>query len=293
MEQLIYLNGALVPRDRATISPFDHGFLYGYGLFETMRAYSGYIFRLEQHLRRLANAAAILGLPLGTIDLEEACYATLRANKLGDARIRLAISIGEGESTPDPPTLPDPTIFIVATGYVPPPPERYMNGFKAVVSSIRQNSLSPLSHLKSANYLNHVLARKEARAAGADEALLLNERDLLCEGSTSNVFLVKEDELVTPGEESGCLPGITRQTVIEIASALSITIVQKEVRLEEFLQADEAFITNSLLELMPLSEVDGKPLGGGAGVSVGGGTVQRLRRAYGELVRRELEGPLP
>jgi len=293
MEQIVYLNGTLMPGDRATISPFDHGFLYGYGLFETMRAYSGRIFRLEQHLRRLANAAETLSLPLSPVDLEEACYATLRANRLGDARIRLTISIGCGESAPDPPSLPDPTIFIVATGYVPPLLEKYGNGFKAVVSSIRQNSLSPLSRLKSANYLNHVLARKEARTSGADEALLLNGRGSLCEGSTSNLFLVKGDELVTPGEESGCLPGITRQTVIEIAPGLGITVVQREVRLEELLQADEAFVTNSLLELMPLTEVDGKPIGRKAGVSGEGGTVQRLRLAYGELVEREVAGPLP
>ena len=293
MEQLVYLNGALIPRHRATISPFDHGFLYGYGLFESMRAYSGHIFRLKQHLRRLANAAELLGLPLGTVDLAEACYTTLRANKLKDARIRLAISIGRGESIPDPPPLPEPTIFIIATGYVPLSPERYINGFKAVVSSIRQNSLSPLSRLKSANYLNHVIARGEARSAGADEALLLNERGSLSEGSTSNVFLVIGDELVTPGEESGCLPGITRQTVIEIAPTLGITVMQREVQLEELLQADEAFFTNSLLELMPLSEVDGKPIGGEAGVSGTGCIVQRLRSAYGELVDREVAGPGP
>ena len=162
-----------------------------------------------------------------------------------------------------------------------------------MVSSIRQNSLSPLSRLKSANYLNHVLARKEARTAGADEALLLNERGFLCEGSTSNVFLIQGDTLVTPGEESGCLPGITRQTVIEIASGLGIAVVQRDARLEELLQAEEAFITNSLLEIMRLAKVDGKPVGRGAGKSRGVATAQRLRRAYGELVEEEGAGPLP
>jgi len=291
MEQIVYLNGALIARDRATISPFDHGFLYGYGLFETMRAYSGHIFRLEQHLRRLATAAETISLPLGKVDLKEACYATLRANKLADARIRLTISIGCGAAAPDLPPLSQPTIFIVATGYNPPPPEKYENGYRAVISSIRQNSLSPLSRLKSASYLNQVLARKEARAAGADEAVLLNESGFLCEGSTSNVFLVKEEMLITPGIESGCLPGITRQTVIEIASAIGVTVVQREVRLDELYQADDAFITNSLLELMPLADIDGKPVGTGVGRM--GGTVQRLRGAYKELLEKEVAGPLP
>jgi len=292
MEQIVYLNGVLLPRDRATISPFDHGFLYGYGLFETMRAYSGRIFRLQHHLRRLRDAAEIIDLALGTIDLEQACYDTLRANKLGDARIRLTVSIGEGESAPDTPQLPDPTIFVAATGYSPPSPERYEGGYEAIISAIRQDSRSPLSRLKSANYLNNMLARREARAAGADEALLLNERGCLCEGSTSNVFLVKEDRLITPDEESGCLPGITRQTVLEIASALGIPAEQREVRPDELLQAGEAFVTNSLLELMPLGVVEGKPVGKKAVKGKDSGITRRLRRAYEELVAGQI-GPLP
>jgi branched-chain amino acid aminotransferase len=197
--------------------------------------------------------------------------------------------MGEGEGAPDPPSHPKPTVLIVATSYTPPPPETYQAGFKAVVSSIRQNSQSPLSRLKSANYLNNLLARREAKAAGGDEALLLNERGSLCEGSTSNVFLVKGNSLVTPSQESGCLPGITRQAVIEIAAGLGISIVQREVQLEELMQADEAFVTNSLLELMPLREVDGRSLGRGTEKERRGGVTERLMIAYGELVAGEVE----
>jgi len=292
MEQIVYLNGALLPRGQAKISPFDHGFLYGYALFETMRAYSGYIFRFQKHLDRLARSAELIGLPLGTFDLEKACYDTLRANNLGDARIRLTVSMGEGGNAPDPPPHPRPTVLVVATSYTPPSGETYRNGFKTVVSSIRQNSQSPLSHLKSANYLNNMLARKEAKVAGADEALLLNERGFLCEGSTSNVFLVTGNGLITPDEESGCLPGVTRQAVIELASELGISVVQREVQIEELLQADEAFVTNSLLELMPLVEVDGKPISGASEGERRGKVTERLMIGYGELVARGTK-PLP
>jgi branched-chain amino acid aminotransferase len=283
MEQIVYLNGSLVPRSQAKISPFDLGFLYGYALFETMRAYSGHIFRPGAHLERLTCSAAQLGIPLSASELKKACYDTLKANKLSDARIRLTVSIGEGEATPDPPKHPQPTVLIIATNYTPLSTETPRNGYKAVVSSMRQNSQSSLSRLKTANYLNNILARKDARGKGADEAILFNERNYLCEGSTSNIFLVARGNLITPNEESGCLPGITRQIVIELATELSIRVTEREIRLEELLNADEAFFTSSLIELMPLAEVDGKTIGSGKR----GRVSERLMRAYKALVVRE------
>lgn len=280
MEQIVYLNGSLVPRSQARISPFDLGFLYGYGLFETMRAYSGRIFRLEKHLERLLKSAKALSLPLDAFDLKRACHDTLKANKLKEARIRLTVSIGEGEATPDPPRNPRPTVFVTATKYVPLSAETYRNGYRVVVSTIDQDSQSPLSHLKSANYLNYILARREAKASGADEAILLNERGSLCEGSTSNIFLVSKKNLITPGEESGCLPGITRQVVIELAQGLGISLARREVRLEELLHADEAFLTNSIMELMPVAEVNGQRIGRGK-------VTERLMSAYKEAVAEE------
>ncbi len=280
MEQIVYLNGSLVPRSQAKISPFDLGFLYGYGLFETMRAYSGRIFRLERHLERLSQSAKLLGLPPNAFDLKKACNATLRANKLKEARIRLTVSMGEGESAPDLPKHPRPTVLVTATRYVPLADEVYRKGYKAVVSTIDQDSQSPLSRLKSANYLNHILAQREAKASGADEAILLNERGFLCEGSTSNIFLVSKKTLITPGEESGCLPGITRQVVMELAQALGISLARREVQLDELLQADEAFLTNSIMELMPLAEVNGQRIGRGK-------VTQRLMQAYKEAVVKE------
>ncbi len=281
MSEIVYLNGSLVPRSQASISALDYGFLYGFGLFETMRAYGGRVFRLDSHLSRLAHSAEILELPIGSLDLKSAVMDTIQANQLGDARIRITISIGEGEIAPDPDTCNKPTVLILAGHYQPYPERVYQKGFRAIVSSIRRNSQSPLSRLKSANYLESMLARQEARAAGVDEALCLNEKGLLAEASMSNIFLATDGILRTPGQGSGILPGITRETVLELASQLGIETFEDDIRLDELFHAQEAFLTNSLIEIMPLTEIDGKPVGSGKPESL----TKRLMAAYREMVR--------
>ena len=283
MSQIVYLNGGLIPFSQALISVLDYGFLFGFGLFETMRAYRGQVFRLDRHLSRLASSAKMLGLSLETPELKAAVMDTIAANNLGDARIRITISAGEGSITPDPSTCHRPTVLILAEHYQPHPEKVYQRGFRAVVSSIHRNSQSPLSRLKTTSYLESVLAREEARAAGADEALLLNERGLLAEASMSNIFLVSDGGLKTPGQESGLLPGITRETVLELASQLSINALECDVRRDELFQAQEAFLTNSLIEIMPLTEVNGKPIGSGKP----GAVTQRFMLAYTDLVLAE------
>ena len=283
MSEIVYLNGYLMPLGQASISVLDYGFLYGYGLFETMRAYGGKIFRLDSHLSRLARAAEILGLPIEALELKDAVMDTIQANKLGDARIRITISMGEGGMVPDPSTCGKPTVLILAGHYQPYSEQVYQKGFRAVVSSIRRNSQSPLSRLKSANYLESMLAKQEARAAGVDEALCLNEKGLLAEASMSNIFLVTDGILRTPGQESGVLPGIIRETIMELASQLGINTLEQDIRLDELFQAQEAFFTNSLIEVMPLIEVDGKFIGSGRP----GSLTQRLMVAYKELVLAE------
>ncbi len=280
MSEIVYLNGSLIPRSQARISALDYGFLYGFGLFETMRAYEGQVFRLDRHLNRLVHSAEVLGLPIGVTDLKSAVMATIQANQLGDARVRITISIGEGGMVPDPSTCDKPTVLILAGHYQPYPEQVYEKGFRAIVSSIRRNSQSPLSRLKSANYLESILARQEARAAGIDEALCLNEKGLLAEASMSNIFLVTNGILRTPGQDSGILPGITRETILELASPLGINTVEHDIRLDELFQAQEAFLTNSLMEIMPLTEIDGKPIGSGRP----GPLTKRLAMAYKKLV---------
>lgn len=280
MSEIVYLNGSLIPRSQARISALDYGFLYGFGLFETMRAYEGQVFRLDRHLNRLVHSAEVLGLPIGVTDLKSAVMATIQANQLGDARVRITISIGEGGIVPDPSTCDKPTVLILAGHYQPYPEQVYEKGFRAIVSSIRRNSQSPLSKLKSANYLESILARQEARAAGIDEALCLNEKGLLAEASMSNIFLVTNSILRTPGQDSGILPGITRETILELASPLGINTMEHDIRLDELFQAQEAFLTNSLMEIMPLTEMDGKPIGSGKP----GPFTKRLAMAYKKLV---------
>ncbi len=280
MSEIVYLNGTLVPHSQARIPVLDYGFLYGFGLFETMRAYGGQVFRLDSHLERLARSAETLGMPIKIAELKGAVADTIRANKLSEARVRIAVSIGEGSMTPDPSTCGQPTVLILATHYQPYPEEVYQKGFSAVVSSIRRNSQSPLSRLKSANYLESMLARQEARAAGVDEALCLNEKGLLAEASMSNIFLVADGVLRTPGPESGILPGITHQVVLELASRLNIRALEQDIRLVEVFQAQEAFLTNSLMEIMPLTGVDDKPIGSGSP----GPVTQQLMEAYRESV---------
>jgi len=303
-EEIIYLNGRLIPRSEAALSPFDHGFLYGYGLFETMRSYDGHIFRLDRHLARLMRSLGSLGLPGGDIittldatggrhSLETACLKTLEANGLKDARLRVTVTAGEGDMTPDPGTCREPTVLITARNLVPVPAERYADGYTAMLSSVRRNSGSPLSRLKSTCYLDSILARSEALAAGCDEAIMLNEEGYLADGGMTNTFLVKESlslegrgqvrVLITPSIESGVLPGITREAVLEMARAPNIAIQERQVDLQEMVEADEAFVTNSILEIMPLTRFQGRPVGSGRP----GPVTQKLRAAYRELVREE------
>lgn len=286
MEEMVYLNGTLLPRSQARISPFDHGFLYGYGLYETMRAYSGRFFRLEQHLKRLARSAEMLGLAaeLAKFDLEKAVYETIEANDLKNARVRLTVSVGEGDMIPDPRTCTGPTVLVMAKALIPQPPEVYQRGFKAIISRIRQNSQSPLSQIKSVNNLNNILAKSEARTAEVDDALFLNEQGFLAEASSSNIFIVSQGIFLTPSPESGALGGITRQVVLELAPSLGIVVREEcTISVEALLEADEAFLSNSIIEIMPLIEVDGQPIASGKP----GLITQTLMAAYKDLVAKE------
>lgn len=289
MEETVYLNGALVPRSRARISVFDHGFLYGYGLFETMRAYGGMVFLLERHLKRLMKSAETLGLASGLagIDLGKACLDTLAANHLGDARLRLTVTRGEMDAFPGPQVSTAPTVLVTARSYSALPPETYARGFRAGIASLRQNSQSPLPGLKSTSYLLNVRARMEAEAAGLDEALLLNERGSLAEGSTSNVFFVTGPGLVTPSLESGILPGITREVVMELARADGVVMSEGEVKLTDLSRFDEAFLTNSVMEIMPLVEVRAKDRAFTIGTGRPGKLTGRLMAAYRAMVAAE------
>ncbi len=285
MDDIVYFNGALMPRGKARLSPFDRGFLYGYGLFETMRSYGGRVFRLDRHLARLMRSAQKLGLAvvLDPVELERAIYDTLTANKLSDARLRLTVSAGEGERRLVPPASGKATIVVVAEE-IDIPSYIYQEGVTAAIVSLRRNSQSPLLGVKSLNYLDSLAAHSEAQARGADEAIMLNERGLVAEGSTSNIFLAAAGKLLTPSLGSGILPGITREAVLELAHALGIAAVEGEIPQSDLPQADEVFLTNSVREIVPVVTVDGNAIGSGRP----GDRTKKLMAAYKELVRKEL-----
>ena len=288
MAEIVYINGSLVPRSEAHISVSDHGFLYGYGLFETMRAYNGTIFLLERHLDRLRKSAKSIGIKLSGVDLSQACYDTLKANELQSARIRLTVSNGDSDAFPWEEADSQPTVVITTREYHPYSPQVYNRGLKAGVSSFMRSRHSSLSGIKSSNYLISVLARREIALEGLDEAILLNEDGNITEGSTSNVFFIKSSGLVTPPLESGILPGITRALVMEIAGTLGISVTEDNITLADLPQFQEAFLTASTMEIMPLGAVkerDGKENTFGSGEP--GEITKRLMAAYKERVAKE------
>jgi len=259
MQQIVYLNDELVPADKAKISVFDSGFLYGAGLFETMRAYEQRnVFRLRQHLERLFRSAESINLNIGRSaeSLEQAILDILEANHLDTGYVRLTISQGVVTPASNLSISDTPTLLIVAKPLTPYPEILYKNGASAIVSEIRRNVDSPIPRIKSLNFLENILARAAAREAETLESILLDTDGYVVEGSMSNFFFVKDGILYTPSTESPILPGVTRAVTLEIAAKNGISIREGKWKLEQLWEADEAFLTNSLMELMPLVEVD-------------------------------------
>ena len=251
----VFLNGKFVDEEEASFSLFDAGFLYGQGLFETMRAYNGRIFRIDSHLKRLFNSAPLVDLELDMDrpSLKNNLESSLKKNSLKDAYVRLTLWQGKDRVN----------TAIFAQGYNFLKREDYEKGFRAVISSYRQNEFSLLSRIKSASYLLLLLAYKEAKKKNADEALLLNTQNFIAEASRANIFLVKDNCLLTPSLDCGCLAGITRDTVFGIAEKEKINIIETRISRKELKKCDEAFLTNSLIEIMPLVNIEGEPLNKG------------------------------
>ena len=283
MSEIFYLNGELLPSEKAKISLLDYGFLFGFGLYETVRAYNGKVFRLDNHLARLRYSGARLGIVIHPKLIREAVNDVIKANGFKQTRLRICVSIGEGTMSPNLDSCKQPTIAILASEYKPPSREKYQNGYKIVLASIRRSSLSPVTYLKSGNTMENMLARRDAKDAGADEAFFLNEKGYLTEAAGSNLFIVKDGILNTPRYESGILPGVTRVVVFELTAHLMMKAREVNLKLADLLQADEVFITNSLIEIVPVTVFDNKPVGGGkAGI-----ITRKLMKAYKDLVRKE------
>lgn len=261
----VFLCTKFVPVKNAKISITDRGFLYGDGVFETMRCYAGTVYMLDRHLDRLYGALAALKIkaPCSKKKLSSLIYRSLAVNKLTSAYIRVAVTRGEGRLGITHKDALAPSLVIVAKDFEGYPAWMHTTGISAKVVGITQNEYSPLSRIKSANFLSYILARQEAQDAGFDEAILLNTRGQVAEAATSNIFLVKDGALVTPSLISGILPGITRGAVIEIAKRLKIRVVERPVKPAELLRADEIFLTNSLAELIPVIRIGRTRIGSG------------------------------
>jgi branched-chain amino acid aminotransferase len=292
MEDIVYLNGSLVPRSRALISVFDHAFLYGYGLYESMRTYNGKFFLLERHIKRLLDSAEAirLGPKLAGIDLEKACRETLAINDIKDARIRITISNGASDAAPwTSVTDIKPNVVVIARPFMPFPAEKYSEGFHiGIAGTIRRCRESLIATMKTVNHLDSVMARMEAAARGLDETLILNDDGYIAEGGGCNIFFVRDGRLITPALNSGILPGVTRDVVIALAAGLEIETSQGPVGIGVIRKCDEAFVTNAVIEIMPVTEVRDES---GNSVSIGGGKpgalTQKLMEAYKEMVKKE------
>ncbi|MBN1369427.1 MAG: aminotransferase class IV [Dehalococcoidaceae bacterium] len=280
MSETVYLNGAFIPAVDARIHVSDAGFLYGYGLFETMRANEGSIFRLDRHLERLAGSAGALGIELDTGQLSPAVMETIRINDLNSARIRITVTAGTDFSPEQYRSGQQANILITARQYEPLPPEIYRRGYSAIISSMVRCSRSPASTLKTTSYLQNLLAKREALLSGVDEAIFLNEEDNVCEGSITNLFILSGNTLITPAVSCGILAGITREAVLELAGKLGIAALEAQFPAGEISEAGEAFLTNSVIGLMPLVSLGGKPVGNGKP----GKITTRLASAYNSMV---------
>jgi branched-chain amino acid aminotransferase len=286
MSLLVYLDGELVPEAEAKVSVFDHGLLYGDGVFEGIRAYNGRVFRLDQHLERLYDSARAIELDIGMTeqDMAEAVLATCRANDLRDAYVRLVVTRGRGDLGLDPRKCPRPTIFIIADSIALYPEEYYGRGLDLITCFTRRNSPDALDPaIKSLNYLNNILAKIETIRAGVPEGIMLSHDGYVAECSGDNIFLVNDDHVLTPLVSVGSLRGVTRQAVIELLDEMGIETRRELIRLLAVYTAREVFLTGTAAEIVPVASVDGRPIGDGTP----GALTRRLHGAFHALTQRE------
>lgn len=284
MAKLIYLDGDLVAPEEAKISVFDHGLLYGDGVFEGIRVYNGRIFRLAEHLRRLYDSARAITLemPLNPEELQQAILATVRANELYEAYIRLIVTRGVGDLGLDPRKCPNPTVIIIADCIALYPDEFYEKGLSVIVCATRRNSPDALDpSIKSLNYLNNILAKIETIHAGVPEGIMLSGDGYVAECTGDNIFVVRDNQLLTPPVAVGNLNGITRQVVMEIAEDEGLPVREEAFRLLSVYTADELFLTGTAAEIIPVVEVDGRPIGDG----LPGPVTRKLREHFHEIAQ--------
>lgn len=284
----IYIDGTWCPREQAKVSVFDHGLLYGDGVFEGIRIYNRRIFRLEAHLDRLyASAQALaLAVPLDRDALARVVCEAVRRNRQEDGYIRLIVTRGVGDLGIDPLTCPQPSIVVIVTDIRVYPRELYAAGINVMTSATRQVSHEAVDpRVKSLNYLKNILGKIDAQRAGAHEAILLNAGGFIAECTADNLFVVRGGRLLTPSPQDGALEGITRGAVLELATEAGIAATEVHLTRYDVYTADECFVTGTGAELMPVAQLDGRCIG----AVTPGPVTSRLTEAFHALVRHEGE----
>jgi branched-chain amino acid aminotransferase len=262
---LIYLNGEFVPESEAKVSVFDHGLLYGDGVFEGIRAYNGRVFRLEDHIDRMYDSARTIDLkiPLTKEEFAEVICETLRKNNLKDAYIRPLVTRGVGDLGLDPNKCPVATVIVIATGWGAMYGDLYEKGLKAITCSIRRNPAEALPpNVKSLNYLNNIMAKIEANYKGGDEAIFFDTNGYVAEGSGDNLYIVKNGRIITPPTLNN-LRGITRMVLLELAEEMGIAVEERNLGYYDLYTADEFLVSGSAAEVAPVVLIDGRTVGTG------------------------------
>ncbi|HEV8607226.1 MAG TPA: branched-chain-amino-acid transaminase [Tepidisphaeraceae bacterium] len=284
MSLKIWIDGKLVDKADAKISVYDHGLLYGDGIFEGIRVYNGKIFECDAHVRRLYDSAKAIRLkiPLGPAELKSAMEQTVKANGFNECYIRVLVTRGVGSLGIDPNKCANPSLIIIADIVQVYPREMFEKGIAVITASTLRMHPSALSpRIKSLNYLNNILARIEANDAGVSEAIMLNHEGNVAEGTVQNVFIVRETQVQTPTTHDGILEGVTRRVMLEICHKLAIPCVEKSIQRLDLYIADEMFLTGTGGEVMPVTKIDGRQIGSGEV----GPITRRLKEAFHQRTR--------
>lgn len=282
----IFLDGKFVDESQATISVFDHGLLYGDGIFEGIRAYNGKVFRLDDHIDRLymAATAVCLDIPYTKEEMAKIVVESCKINNLNDCYIRLVITRGKGDLGISPTKCPKSCVICIATGIALYTKEMYENGIAVITAMQRRNKPSTIDpQIKSLNYLNNILAKMEANRVGAPEAIMLNHDGIVCEATGDNIFIVKDSVVYTPPIFVGCLDGITRKVIIELCEKLKLKLVEKEFTLFNAYNADECFLTGTAAEAIAVTSIDGRKIGTGKC----GAVTAKLLNAFREYTKEK------
>lgn len=290
-ELIVYIDGEYYPKSQAKISVYDHGLLYGDGIFEGIRAYNGVVFKLKEHIERLYRSAhtIMLQIPVEKEEMIQAVLETLRKNNLKDAYIRLVVTRGIGDLGLNPRKCSKPTIIVITDKIALHESEAKERGVTAMLSWVKRDPVDATTHeIKSLNYLNSILAKIEANISGVDEAICLDKNGFVCEGVAENVFIVKNGKLFTPPSYTGALPGITAEEVMKLARKLGYEVIEKNITPYELFNAEEVFFTGTAAEIVPVREINKRMIANGNP----GPITKKLMEEFPKLVRDPKEGTL-